>query len=514
MRHLYLQTLAAVCAFGVQVGLLPAQESSSPVKVSAVTDVSPTTEPANAATLKEPTSNVRIVRLSQVSGEVQMDRGVGRSYEAAFTNLPVIEQTRLKTGQGTAEVEFEDNSTLRLTPHSFVEFSQLRLTARGATVSSIRVVKGLVYVSCTGNKTNEITLLFGAQHVVLGPSAHIELSVAEPTSRLSVLDGFATVQDSERQASSIVGKKHSLLVDNTPQGNLPVQVAGIERSPYDTWDKTAANFHAHYANTSAFGGSSAGYGTSDLNYYGSFADLPGCGSVWRPYFASTAWDPFGNGTWAFYQGAGYSFVSPYPWGWAPFHTGLWQQCGANGWAWQPQGQWNGLNNRGILRAPLRGKLPQPPRSPEPGQPTLIPLHTRPLITSGLVTSGTFVFSKDSAGLGIPRQTFGKLKSVSSTVAHDGVATTPVAAYAALASSQSEPGGKATSHPLSQADFAHGSALPLTIHKTTASPTSSAASTGTPSTSSSHSPVSAASYSSHASSGTASVSSSSGTSHHN
>ena len=66
--------------------------------------------------------------------------------------------------------------------------------------------------------------------------------------------------------------------------------------------------------------------------------------MWRPYFASAAWDPYSNGVWAWYQGAGYSWVSPYPWGWTPYHFGSWSYCSGAGWGWQPGGSWNGLNN--------------------------------------------------------------------------------------------------------------------------------------------------------------------------
>src|SRR5579863_2764013 len=81
-------------------------------------------------------SKVRIVRLSEVKGEVQVDRDTGRGFESAMANLPIVEKSRLQTGTGFAEVEFEDNSTLRLAPDSLVEFSQLDRLQGGTTASS------------------------------------------------------------------------------------------------------------------------------------------------------------------------------------------------------------------------------------------------------------------------------------------------------------------------------------------------------------------------------------------
>src|SRR6476620_4155808 len=63
-------------------------------------------------------SKVRIVCLSQVKGEVQVDRKTGRGFEDAMANLLIVEQSQLRTVEGIAEVEFEDNSTLRLAPNS------------------------------------------------------------------------------------------------------------------------------------------------------------------------------------------------------------------------------------------------------------------------------------------------------------------------------------------------------------------------------------------------------------
>ena len=80
-------------------------------------------------------SKVRIVRLSQVRGEVQIKHETDRAFESAMANLPIVEQTTLRTGTGVAEVEFEDNSTLRLGPDSMAEFPRLERLATGGTAS-------------------------------------------------------------------------------------------------------------------------------------------------------------------------------------------------------------------------------------------------------------------------------------------------------------------------------------------------------------------------------------------
>ena len=50
-----------------------------------------------------------MVRLSQVQGEVKIDRNLGQGYEKAFLNLPIAQGVKLQTkNDGRAEVEVED----------------------------------------------------------------------------------------------------------------------------------------------------------------------------------------------------------------------------------------------------------------------------------------------------------------------------------------------------------------------------------------------------------------------
>ena len=71
-------------------------------------------------------SQARIVRLSDVQGSVQIDKNTGLGFESAFVNLPITQGTQVRTGdRARAEIEFEDGSSLRLTPNTTVEFSKL-----------------------------------------------------------------------------------------------------------------------------------------------------------------------------------------------------------------------------------------------------------------------------------------------------------------------------------------------------------------------------------------------------
>jgi hypothetical protein len=374
----------------------------------------------DADTPRSGASTVRIVRLSQVKGAVQLDRRTDRGFETAFANLPIAQGQRLKTGEGVAEVEFEDNSSLRLTPNSLVEFPVLQRSPDGATVTTAKLLKGTMYVSITKplsktKVTNDFTVTMSNGKIELTPASHIRLDVDEAASKIDVFDGRALVTTAS--GSTTLSKKGDMTIEANSTA-APLVSSKVEEEPFDQWDKSAVDYHKVKV-TAAYMGSGYQYGINDLNYYGSFASYGSCGTMWRPYFTNAAWDPFANGVWAWYPGAGYSWVSPYPWGWTPFHTGSWAFCGG-GWGWQPGGRWIGLVNH-----PHYPNCPRPPHAPVTGGSTLVAVNRTPLAISKVTSPGTFVFQKNSAGLGVPRASLGNLNKISAGAERNGSVSRPV-----------------------------------------------------------------------------------------
>ncbi len=302
-----------------------------------------------------------------------------------MANLPIVEKNRLQTGTGVAEVEFEDNSTLRLAPDSAVEFPKLERLPGGTTASSVLVLKGMAYVSLMKTAGNEFDLLFGQQMLRLPPASHIRLQLGDTQAKVAVLDGTVHVNGPGGGADVPKKKTVTLPLEDQAQPEVTKDVAS---NPLDSWDKDSVGYHQRSAIASNYGNSGYSYGLSDMMYYGSFMNAGGCGSMWRPYFASADWDPYSNGAWAYYGGAGYSWVSPYPWGWTPYHYGSWAFCPGAGWGWQPGGLWNGLNNTALLTprggsggGPVRVPI-VPSHPPAAGQPTLRAVNLKPPVRSG------------------------------------------------------------------------------------------------------------------------------------
>ena len=428
---------AGIAQSGTVGGLVPAKDGmvQDSAATSAVVRMDNGAEPGD--------SHVRIVRLSEVQGKLALDRKTGLGFEQTMQNMPIVEGERLRTADGYAEVEFEDSTSLRLAPESQVDFELLALRSSGAKASLMDVKHGTVYVNTESTKGNEFLLRTGEMKITVAPSTHLRLETNEARTVLSVMNGSVEVE--RNGETTVVGKKESMTVE-AEQVSMAKKIAS---SPYDGWDKESNDYHARYAMANTVAGAGNSFGLSDLNYYGNFINAGGYGQIWQPYLVGAGWSPYSNGLWAFYPGAGYSWVSPYPWGWMPYHSGAWNFYPGYGWGWQPGGTFVGLNNiagngfaptggsfastaaaNGVVRAPTRPAAPALVAGKS--SPSMVLANQTPMAMSRESTPGNFVFEKNSAGLGVPRGSLGDLRGVSNSVAKHGSAS--MAVYA------SGPGG--------------------------------------------------------------------------
>lgn len=77
----------------------------------------------------------------------------------------------------------------------------------------------------------------------------------------------------------------------------------------------------------------------DLSPYGTWVEYPRYGYVWMPDQVEPGFTPYATaGRWIFTDD-GWTWVSDYSWGWAPFHYGRWDYDGRLGWFWVPDYEW-------------------------------------------------------------------------------------------------------------------------------------------------------------------------------
>jgi hypothetical protein len=72
--------------------------------------------------------------------------------------------------------------------------------------------------------------------------------------------------------------------------------------------------------------------------YGSWVMTAEYGQVWSPQHVPAQWQPYTDGRWV-YTDYGWTWVSDWEWGWAPFHYGRWTYMSSYGWVWIPDTVW-------------------------------------------------------------------------------------------------------------------------------------------------------------------------------
>jgi hypothetical protein len=353
-------------------------------------------------------SQVRIVRLSDVHGSVQIDKNSGMGFENAFLNLPVTQGTQLRTrANGRVEIEFEDGSTLRLGPNSQLEFSTLGLNDSGARISALSLADGAAYVNWLGKTGDQFALDFSHEKVDLDHAAHFRVDTSAEGTKVAVFKGEVQVV---APAGPVTVAKNKMVTFTGDE--KPVLAKSIEPKLLDSWDKEATTYHDQYSKNNS---SPYAYGVSDLNYYGAYTSVPGYGTMWQPFFASAGWNPFMDGAWSWYPGMGYTFVSAYPWGWMPYRYGSWAMVPGMGWMWQP-GNWNNFVTvpRYVGASAGFHALVAPTGTVS----TVIVGKGGPILSPVLPTHLTI--TRGSAGLGVPRGAVDNLKSVNHQVEKSGL----------------------------------------------------------------------------------------------
>jgi hypothetical protein len=355
-------------------------------------------------------SQARIVRLSDVQGTVQIDKNAGLGFENAFLNLPITQGTQLRTREnGRAEIEFEDGSTLRVTPNTTLQFSTLGLNDAGKRVSTVNLVEGRAYLNWLGKSGDQFTLNFSQEKVVVTQAAHFRVSSSADNAEIA---NFKNNLEVAGPSETVKADKNEMVSFDVNDNDKSTLAKDFKQDPYDDWDKQSIAYHDQYSKNSS---TPYGYGSSDLGYYGAYNNIPGYGMMWQPFFAGVGWDPYMDGAWAWYPGMGYMWASAYPWGWMPYNYGNWAYAPGYGWGWQPGSgsTWKGgLHYVGAAAAGFH-----PPVAPVGTVSTVAIGKGGPVITSAPPTR--VVVKNGSAGLGIPRGSYGDLRHLNAQVAKTG-----------------------------------------------------------------------------------------------
>ena len=314
-------------------------------------------------------------------------------WEPALANMPLEQGDTLGTGDGVAEIEFENGATGYLGDNSALQFTVLstgdagpitRLTLLQGTARFYANVDGGVFEVLSGGVTATLRERgdFRVDSYSDGISVSVFKGAVSVATPLAPAGGSQTTDLAAGQMLSFHNANPQTL-DITP---LPNQ------DQLDAWAEYSSSVIAAGANealqymtpASPF---TSGYGLSDLYDYGSWYNVPGYGWAWRPFGVNSSWVPFSNGIWRLAPHHGFAWVSFEKWGWLPYHFGNWIHA-PQGWAWIPgtSKQWQPATVAWVRVGNQVGWVPRAPGD----QPNKVPTNIRYGVVTNPVADTTTV----------------------------------------------------------------------------------------------------------------------------
>ena len=373
-----------------------------------------------------------VARISLIQGEVSARCGDTGDWAAAALNQPLVGGDRISTGDGSkAEVQLDHSNILRLGNNTQVKIATVERAKIERAQIQVQVGQGLAYYTVFEDSEAEVE--------IDTPNAAVRPTSKEGIYRIEV-NGFETHVIVRAGAADISTPQGSTHVETgqaaTVRGTTDEAGSVLGGAPSnDSWDSWNNDRDGEIRNAQSWNYTNRYYvGSEDLDAYGHWINVPDYGRVWAPTVAGN-WSPYRAGRWVSEPHWGWIWVSHEPWGWTPYHSGSWAYCDNVGWGWSPDedGGWYGLNNVAAL-TPIGHTSggsghTQPPRLPGhpplPHAPSMIAVNTKPIAASQIASSTSFVFRKDSAGLGVPRGTLGNLNKFSHESISHGTASTAI-----------------------------------------------------------------------------------------
>ena len=296
-------------------------------------------------------SYARIVRLSLVSGDVQVVRSAEAKWEPALVNMPVQQGFTIGTNQGRAEVEFENGGAFWLGEHSVLQFAELALS-NGGRITKLTLSQGTATFDANVASADSFLVTSPELQITSPAKSEFRVTVSKDSSSVSVIKGQVSV--SSLAGTQAVRKGETLALNATAPTDAKI-TSNAAPDDYDKWVKARANVVADGQTQSLqYTNAPFSYGMADLSSYGGWSFYPGFGYGWRPFGVLNGWAPFSAGQWSFYPGLGWTWLSFEPWGWVPYHFGQWEYSPVFGWLWLPGGygywspapvRWVNLGNR-------------------------------------------------------------------------------------------------------------------------------------------------------------------------
>jgi hypothetical protein len=273
----------------------------------------------------QPQPPSEVGRLSVIHGTVSTMHGDGSQWVVGTVNTPVVPGDKVATGdRSRAEVQLDPANVMRLEQRTEAQVADLEQNK-----IQLQLASGLM----------DLSVLNGTQ---------ADMEVDTPNMGVHPLaPGFYRIQvNSPSETVLIVQQGQAEVLTNDGSTKVEagqiIQIHGTDHPEYkidpapvrDDFDRWSMDRDRQIQGAQAWQHSDSQYtGSSDLDAYGQWDEVPDYGWCWTPE-VDAGWVPYSAGNWGYEPYWGWTWISAEPWGWAPYHYGRWFMYGG-AWRWWP-----------------------------------------------------------------------------------------------------------------------------------------------------------------------------------
>ncbi len=284
--------------------------------------VQPEAQPDTQPQSQSPTT---VGRLSVIQGQVSTMHGDGTQWVAGTINTPVMPGDKVATAdRARAEIQLDPANVMRLDEHTEAQVADLEQNK-----IQIQLASGLVDFSVLNGTQADVEVDTPNMGVhPLSPGIY-RIQVNSPTETLLIVrKGEAEVLTNQGSTKVEAGQIIQIHGSDNPEYKIDSAPGG------DDFDKWCSNRDRDLTRAESAQNSNVPYtGSSDLNTYGQWNEVPDYGWCWTPQ-VDAGWVPYSAGNWGWEPYYGWTWISYEPWGWAPYHYGRWFMYGG-AWRWWP-----------------------------------------------------------------------------------------------------------------------------------------------------------------------------------
>ena len=241
----------------------------------------------------------QIVRITHVEGDVRVSRGreggapKNVDWEKAVDGLPVQEGFSLATGDGRAEIEFQDASTIYLAPNSVLLFDDLESTSLAGPKVFVHDIPQTEISLLTGTATLAVKLAVAGELFVLrtptdtlsvpfGKQIRVRVtSYMDAVALTPLAGGFVQVGSSTQLVAPAA---RTLYYKGGSRIDYIAGPSDVDLKDWDRWvdDRISHRDTAMAAMLKQTGLKEPIPGLAQLDGQGKFVDCPGYGTCWQP----------------------------------------------------------------------------------------------------------------------------------------------------------------------------------------------------------------------------------------